>query len=392
MRALYIATIVLFIQQTLTAMSRLVVPVMAPILSEALGWSPSLVGVYSAMASSLGVVLALVAGGFVRKFGAWRMCQITLVTMGTGIALCAPGWAPLFVVSAFLIGTGPPTATPASSHVLSRFCPADKAPLFFSIKQTGVPMAGVLAGMTVPALALAFGWRAAFVITGGAYLLTALLMQPWRTGYDDDRDPTRTIGLGDIGRTLRAVTRTPELRDILMAACAFVGLQAMFDTFFVLFLTHGLGYGLVAAGGLFAAAQGVALVTRILWGWVAGRWVSPRVVLAWLGLVMAAASMLMGAFGGSWPQMGLMIVACIYTGTAFSWHGVLLAEAARLAPKGDVGTVVGGVLAFILSMVTLYPLMFSGILELTGENFGVGYVTLALPALVVGSLLLFRRR
>lgn len=391
MRALYVATAILFVQQTLTAMCRLVVPVLAPVLSEELGLSPSLVGVYSAIASSLGIVLALAAGGFVHKFGGWRVCQAILVTMGLGIVACAPGWAPLFVVSALLIGTGPPATTPAASHVLARLCPPERAPLIFSIKQTGVPMAGVLAGITIPALAHAFGWRVAVLATAAVYFALAILMQPWRATYDDDREPRRAIGLRDLGGTLRAVTRTRELREILMGAMAFVGLQAIFDSFFVLYLTNGLGYGLAAAGGVFAASQGVALATRVLWGWVAGRWMPPRTVLALLGIVMAVASMVMGAFGGGWAPAALAGVAFVYTATAYSWHGVLLAEAARLAPKGEVGTIVGGVLAFILMAVTLYPLLFGGMLELTGGAYGVGYLVLGAPALAAGAMFLFRR-
>jgi hypothetical protein len=40
------------------------------------------------------------------------------------------------------------------------------------------------------------------------------------------------------------------------------------------------------------------------------------------------------------------IIATVISATALSWHGVLLAEAARAAPEGSRGGVTGGVLSF----------------------------------------------
>jgi len=390
-RLLYIAVIALLVQQTFVAMSRLVLPVLAPLVSEELGVNPALIGAYSGILSSTAMVLAMGAGGFIAHFGAWRMCQFALLTTGVAMFVATPGFLLLFAVSAVLISVGPGVSTPASSHVLARHCPPKQAPFFFSIKQTGVPVGGLLAGMLVPFLALRFGWQGAFVATGILYVSLALLLQPFRADFDDDRQADHRSFLADARTTLRTATTDPGLRHLALAAFAFVGLQSLFDSFFVTYLVKNLGHSLTVAGTVFSVAQGAAVVTRVLWGWLAGSVVSSRVVLAGLGLVMAVAAVAMALLAPGWPVWAVTAVAVVYTATAFSWHGVLLAEVARLAPVGRVGAATGGVLVFIMGSATLYPLVFAAILAGSG-SYGAGFLVAAVPALIVGVRLLRRGR
>ena len=92
----------------------------------------------------------------------------------------------------------------------------------------------------------------------------------------------------------------------------------------------------------------------------------------------------------SWPLAAITAVAVLYTATGFSWHGVLLAEVARLAPDDRVASVTGGVLAVVMGGAMIYPICFAAILQATGE-YGYGYLMVAVPALLIG-IQLFRRR
>ncbi len=389
-RLLLIAVGLLFLQQTMVAMSRLVLPVMAPVVSEDLGINPAYIGAYSGILSSSAVFMAMAAGGMVERLGAWRVCQVALVLMGVGLFLAAPGFLPLFALSAILISPGPGMSTPASSHVLAGQCTSKQAPFYFSIKQTGVPAGGLLAGLLVPFLALQFGWQGAFVATGVLYLAISLILQPFRGEFDRDRHPGHRSFLADAKETLKTVTSNDRLRELVLAAFAFVGLHAAFDTFFTTYMVKGLGHSLITAGTIFGVAQGVAIVTRILWGGIAGRFATPRQVLAGLGLGMAVAAVGVGLFARDWPVLAIGAVSILYTATAFSWHGVMLAEVARLAPPGRVGATTGGLLVFIMASATLYPLAIGVIVGMTG-NYGIGYFVAAVPALLVGLKLLRRR-
>jgi len=72
--------------------------------------------------------------------------------------------------------------------------------------------------------------------------------------------------------------------------------------------------------------------------------------------------------------------------TALSWHGILLAEAARAAPEGKRGAVTGGVLSFGQFGALTEPVVYSVLLGVTG-SYGIGFIVCAMPALLVGVML-----
>jgi nitrate/nitrite transporter NarK len=98
---------------------------------------------------------------------------------------------------------------------------------------------------------------------------------------------------------------------------------------------------------------------------------------------------LTGLYGAGWPVPLVGLVAAGLSATAMSWHGVLLSEAARLAPEGQRGPATGGVLSFGQFGGLLLPLAYAGLLAATG-SYGVGFVACGLPALWVGWELLRR--
>jgi MFS family permease len=73
----------------------------------------------------------------------------------------------------------------------------------------------------------------------------------------------------------------------------------------------------------------------------------------------------------------------VLSATALSWHGIVLSEAARLAPEGQRGAVTGGVLSFGQVGAMVMPLVYSGLLGLTG-SYSVGFIVCGIPALLVG--------
>ena len=58
-----------------------------------------------------------------------------------------------------LIGVACAIETPASSDILARVTPAAHRTFIFSLKQTGVQVGGMLAGVAYPAALPALGWR-----------------------------------------------------------------------------------------------------------------------------------------------------------------------------------------------------------------------------------------
>ena len=387
---LWLAVVAMLIQQSFSYMSTVVLPIAAPAISEATGLGISLVGVYTAIMYVASTLSAGNSGAFIRRYGALRVSQAALVLMGLGLVFSWPGWALLFAVTAFVIGAGSAVSTPASSDILGRYCPPRRAPLIFSIKQTGVPVGGMLAGVLVPAFTIALGWEGAFLACGAMCLVLAFLLQPLRAEFDQYRVRSHRISMRAVVHTVRGVLGHRRLRELALYSVTWVGLQAIYGAFLFAFLADGLGYPPETAGWVFAAGNAAAVGARILWGWIASRFVNARFLLGWLAVVMAASSIATAFFGPGWPIVAIAAVAVVYAGTAISWHGVLLAEIARLSPVDRIGAMTGGVLLFTSTGIMVYPLIYGAILEATG-SYAPGFVAAAVPALYTGLRMLLRR-
>ena len=140
--------------QAMVSMALLTLPAMAPAVARALAVPSTLVGAYVALCYFAAMLSSLVGGTLVRRLGAIRVSQLGLGLCAVGLALCALPWLPAVALGALCIGAGYGPITPASSHLLALTTPAHRMSLVFSIKQTGVPAGGMLAGALVPGLSL----------------------------------------------------------------------------------------------------------------------------------------------------------------------------------------------------------------------------------------------
>lgn len=377
----WIALAITLAVQAMVSMALLTLPVMAPVVAPALGVSAALVGVYVAIVYAGAMVASLGAGAVVGRFGAIRVSQAGLVLCAAGLALCAVPHVAAVAVGAFLIGLGYGPITPASSHLLSRSTPAHRMSLVFSVKQTGVPLGGVLAGAVVPSLMLLTTWQGALLVAAAANLLCAVIAQPLRRELDADRKPGTPLALGNLTQPIRMVLGHPALK--MLAACSFVFsiAQLSLTTYLVTYLNESLAYGLVAAGLALSIAQLGGVVGRVLWGWVADQGLGARRMLAVLAAIMAASSVATALLSTSLPSWLVLAVLIVFGASAVGWNGVYLAEVARQAPKGLASVATGGTLAFTFFGVVLGPPVFGAISSLF-QSYRAGYLALAVPTAV----------
>jgi fucose permease len=282
------------------------------------------------------------------------------------------------------MGYGP--ITPASSHVLAKTAPPEKMALTFSIKQTGVPAGTALAGLVVPPMAIAFGWHAAVLAVAAACAVLALVVQPLRARLDADRDRRARMSFRQLVAGLKLVLASPPLRTMAAVSFVYAGMQMCTSSFIVAYLTEEIGLSLVVAGLGLTTANAAGVVGRIVWGAIADRWVSPRAALAWLGWLMAAASVLVALFSGAWPLAAMLIVAASLGATAIGWNGIYLAEVARLAPSGQAGLATGGCLFFTFVGVVVCPFLF-GVLQRASGSYAACFVAAAGACAMVAAAL-----
>ncbi len=133
--------------------------------------------------------LGRILGAFQISYAAtWLLGGMFLDWVGTriGLIVAATWWSvvnmlmalassvPAFVLFRFLLGIGEGFNWPGANKAVAEWFPREERSLAVAIFYSGSSVGGALAALAVPLIALAFGWRWAFVLTGGIGLLWVL--------------------------------------------------------------------------------------------------------------------------------------------------------------------------------------------------------------------------
>lgn len=373
--------------QALVSLGALALGVIAPLVARALALPVAALGVYVAILFSAATLSAMQGGAWVRRLGAIRVSQIGLWFCAAGLAAVSSGRLPFMGVGALLIGLGYGPLTPASSQLLVVLTPARMRGVVFSLKQTAVPLGGVLAGTLLPALAAWIGWREALLAVAGACVCASLLAQPARRRLD--------APVGEQPKAARArhplalVLAHARIRELALCSFFFAAMQLCLSSFFVAQVHAGAARSLVAAGLLLAVAQGAGVVGRIVWGAVVDRGVAAMRLLGLLGVAMGACALANSAITPRWSPAALFVLAACFGATATGWNGIYLAEVARLAPAGQAGAVTGGTLSFTYAGVVVGPALFAWVAAAAG-SLARGYLAAGATLALVGVALSLR--
>lgn len=381
----------MLVQQMLITFASNAVPVLLPPISDAFQINPGLLGVFTSLLFGVGIATAVASGGFILRFGAFRVSQFCLSMAGFGLLLCGLGWLWLFPVAALFLGMGMGPSTPASSHILARFATPKAAPLVFSIKQTGVPFGGMLAGLFLPWAVAVSGWQGGLIAGAFFCWLLALALWPAHRRYDDDRQPDRKLSVADIGLALKTAFSSRNMAELAFAGFAFSGLQVAFTSYFVTYLVEDVSLPYAEAGQMLAWASGIAIAGRVFWGSLAGRVLPSRPLLAFLSWAMVAATLCIVLIEPGSSRLWIIGAGLLMGATTVSWNGVHLAEVARLAPKGNASVATAGVLFCCFSGLLVLPGAFGAIVAITG-NYDLGFYVAAAPTLITGIILLRRTK
>lgn len=304
----------------------------------------------------LGAAVASVPGSrLAEAIGGGRVMRLMLlvsVAVQFGIAAGASSWAvlcTLLVVAGALSGA----MSPGTNLFLARRSAQRHQGFVFGLKQSAVPLASLLGGLAVPAIALSVGWRWAFAAAGVLTLGAAALI------------PASRLSLADRRRQQREQPR-PKVRMLpLVVLGAAFGLGLVASSGCVAFLVSAavhIGYGKGSAGLLAALAALAAVAARIGTGFQADRRGGRHlpVVAAMLAVGVAGYATLAAASGIG--NRGLFAVgAVVALGAGWGWNGLLNFAVVRTHPEApaaatgitQVGARLGGVVGPVVVGVAI---------------------------------------
>ncbi len=264
--ALFAVTLV----QGIATFASLILAATAPVVAADIGVPVEFVGFQIALVYTGASLISTVAGFLLRRWGPGRVSQISLVLCGAGVALMAVPSVPVIAFGALLLGFGYGMTNPSGADILMRITPAHRRNMVYSIKQTGIPLGGMLAGFVAPPIAEVYGWQTTPLIGAGACLLVALALQPWRRGWDTARDPGARFDSTAFS-AMTIICRIPALRWMGLAGFNYAFIQLAISTFTVTILVTEAQFSLIAAGAVLAAVQAAGVIGRVVWGWFADR-------------------------------------------------------------------------------------------------------------------------
>ncbi|MGC9947465.1 MAG: MFS transporter [Bryobacteraceae bacterium] len=336
----------LFFATTINYVDRQVLGLLKPALAKELGWREADYG-WIVFAFQLAYALTMPFAGRLIDWAGTRLGYAVAVTlwsvaaMGHALARSAMG----FGVARFALGLSESANFPAAIRTVADWFPQRERALATGIFNSGANIGAILAPLAVPYLALHYGWRSAFIVTGAAGLAWVLLWW-WFLGGPQRQAPSPA---------LEENLPRPPLGSLLRSRSAWAFIVGKFLTdpawWFYLFWLPGF---LNRIYGLDLAHLGLPIIVvyqASTVGSIGGGWISAALLKrGWRPNRAREAAMLICAVavtpvifvgtarGNMWLAVALVGVA---TAAHQGWSANLYTLASDLFPRNAVGSVVG---------------------------------------------------
>ncbi|MGD9944974.1 MAG: MFS transporter [Burkholderiaceae bacterium] len=371
--------------QTVASVALTSPSVLAPVVAAEIGVGAERVGLFVGLAYLAAMLSGLYSGDWAHRFGALRLSQASMLCCALGAAAGASGALPAVVAAAVGIGAGYGLTNPSAANLLMRHSPPQRRGLFFSIKQTGVPIGVALAALLLPWALDKIGWQPALLLVGGACMLVAVLLESLIRSLEPERRAAAAKPAPQevSGNALLEVLRDPPLRRLSLTSFSYASTQICFVTFLVSYLNLELSQSLASAAGLLAAAQVVATIGRIVWGYSADHWFTPDGLLAGLGIAMGVACAGLALLGEASSPIWISLAALACAASAMAWNGVFFAEMARHSGRHSIARIAGATQAFTFAGGMIMPVLFAQVVRASG-SYRTAYLLLALLPILAG--------
>lgn len=339
--------------------------------------SPTRLGVLVG-AYFVGAALSSGPGGhLVERIGGkkgMRLSAALALTSLLGIGLVA---GTTLVAGVFMLfgGASNGVAQTATNLYLARTIPPGRHGLVFGIKQSAIPVATSLAGLSVPLVALTVGWRYTF-LAGGLLALTMLVMPL--------ADPPGVAGSPAGDPSLRPAEGATTGMLVLLAGAVMLGVwggQSLGA--FLVSSSVSAGMAQSAAGMLLTVGSVAGVASRIGMGWLVDRTAVPGLRL--IAVMMGVGVVGFGAIGSGMPVL-LWVGPVLAFAGGWGWSGLLTYAVVRLRPDAPAKAT-GITQTGLFAAATVGPPLFGAIAE--AGSYSVAWFTTSVTAAVAALLVLW---
>ncbi len=325
----------------------------APLIRATFGLSEIEVGAIASCIYLGATASSITSGRLTDSLGAGPVLAMSMIALVMGLLISAVApVAAIFFAGLVVAGLGYGAVNPPTNVLANPADPRRRA-LSMSIKQSGIPLGGIVAGLLVPAAAAATDWRWSLlipVVVCGVLAVVSARIGPV-TSTDDERDPSAQARAGL--RLAHAYTY-----GFLMA-----GIQVAVFIFVAVYLVDDRGFDPGGAGVSLAILLVGGLIGRPGWGWISDRLHHDRV------RVLQAAAVLSAIFLGLLPVARDGWLAPVLVGVGLcsvGWNGVFLAVLTEIVPPNLIGSTTGVAMLLVHLGAVLLPPIVGLVAVLTG--------------------------
>ncbi len=336
----------LFFATTISYVDRQVLGLLKPLLEQELHWREADYG-WIVFAFQLAYALMMPLAGRLIDWAGTRLGYAvavalwSLAAMAHALARSAIG----FGIARFALGLSESANFPAAIRTVADWFPQEERALATGIFNSGANIGSIIAPLVVPFLTIHYGWRWAFIATGGAGLVWVAL---WWTFFRESR-------LLQAGQAPPERTDSVPLASLLRNRDAWAFIAGKFLTdpawWFYLFWLPGFlnrqyGLDLAHLGLPIIVVYQASAVGSIGGGWICAallkrdwRPVRARETAMLICAVAVTPVTLVGAAPGHmWLAVALLGLA---TAAHQGWSANLYTLVSDSFPRGAVGSVVG---------------------------------------------------
>ena len=308
-----------------------------PALSHSLGLARAELGLLTSAIWGGMLIGMLPFGILVDRYGERSMLLIGGVLLAgfLFVASRASTFQPLFA-ALVPAAVGASAASPGGTRALAAWFEPHRRGTAMGIRQTGVTAAGVLAAVILPPIAVAFGWRAAFLTVAGLALLGIAAFVVFY------REPPVESRAARAPFDLRSLVRNPVWVAATAYGWVFMGALGCVVAYLAVSLNQDAGLSPVRAGLLLAVLQVGGIAGRLGFGLLSDRLGSRGVVMALSGALAVFACLAMARFGhGGAGTPGLVAIAFLLGLSCMGWNALYITLSAEAVPVQNAATAVG---------------------------------------------------
>ncbi|MDO4238891.1 MFS transporter [Micrococcus sp.] len=315
--------------------------------------------------------------------------QMSIIFGGSVLALTVGAFATTLgalYAAAAVAGVTQAISNPTTNRVIRSVVPAERRIGWIGVKQSGVQVSQLVAGLFFPTAALVLGW------TGAALAAAGLAAVLWAVAVA--AVPPLPASSGAATAADARAGRVPLPATVwFFAAIAFLtglGMQAT-NAYLPLFAVESLGLSLVVGGAAAAASGVIGVASRIWWGRRMSAGHRPTTLLAGIALgSMAGVGVFLAADLAHAPAL-LWAGAAVHGLTVLGANVVTNAGLLDVVPAEHLGRATGVNAMGMYAGFACGPLVMGLLRDLTGD-FRLGFAAVGAGyALALVAVLLLRR-